>query len=131
MKKINTKKEKNLEEEIIKKVYSFEKKRTSWSIFKYMLLIVVLAGSVIFLTYQILAVLSNQATLDLLEIFQEDMDVIKANIWDVLQTFYAESPLELFTVLFVFIVVLSIVLFFFVRNFAKIKNRAKTIFFNL
>lgn len=130
MKKTKDRKKLSLEDNIIKKVYSYEKKRTEVSILKYTTLIFLLAGSIVFLTYQIFAILYQQATLDLLEIFQEDLEIIRANIWDVLQTFYVESPLELFAVLFIFIVVLAIVLFFLTRNFSKIKNRTKAIFFN-
>lgn len=120
----------SLEDNIIKKVYSYEKKRTELSILKYTSFILLLGGLIVFLTYQILMILYQQATLDLLEIFQEDLDVIRTNIWDVLQTFYAESPIELLASLFVFIVILVIVLFFLTRNFSKIKNRTKTLFLN-
>lgn len=113
----------DLEKKILKKVYTFEKRRTIWDILKFFFLILSGSSFVIFLVYKILSIYYEQQTLDLLELFREDFETIQENILNVTSTFYNEAPKELFAILAVFILFLVIVLLFVSKNFEKIKRR--------
>ena len=71
----------------------------------------------------IVNILSEQQTLDLLDLFKEDFEIISDNLADVLYTFYLEMPLELTLILIVSIILLLTTLIFFIRNFGRIKKK--------
>jgi hypothetical protein len=117
----------NLEKNILKKVYKYEAKKTYktililWAIFFLAQFLIFILGSTLY------HVLKQQETLDLLDLFNENFEIIKENFFDVLYVFYVESPHFL---LFAFISVLLgllATLFFGIKNFRKIKKRLSAI----
>ncbi len=116
-----------LEKKILKKVYSFETKRTITEIILRIgsILVVIAAGTVVVVS--LLRQLIEQQTLDMLEIFQEDKEIIKQYLSDVLNTFYQELPKnETIWVIILFIFFILLILFF-IKNFEKINNRIKAL----
>lgn len=117
----------NLEDKILHKVYSYEKKRTGFLILKYALLIGSGSILIIFVTAQILIILAQQETLSVLDIFHEDVAIIQTYFAEVVNTLYEESPNDLFLTLFTGIVFLSVVLFLCIKNYPKIQRKTKVL----
>ncbi len=115
--------EEELEKNIVKNVYGYEAKRTYktvftvWAIFMVAQFLIVILGSYI---YQIL---KEQQTLDLLQLFTEDIDIIKENIADVAYTMYVESPQVLLLLFIILLLTVFGIIIFVIKNFKKIKNR--------
>lgn len=122
----------DLEQKIIESVYKYEAKRTFWSVLKHIFLILFSFFVLIFSISSILVLLKEQQTLDLFELFQEDSEVVKTYFFDALSVFYEELPkfLSILTIFSLFL--LTLVVFFLIKNFSKIKNRFFAIkkFFN-
>ena len=115
--------EKNLEEKIIRNIYTFEAKRTYRKIFFFAFIIVALAILISFLANLAYEILRDQQTLDLLKLFGEDTEIIRENIGNVIDTFWQESPQTLLFLLFFFIMAFLTTLYLIAVNFKKIKNR--------
>lgn len=118
-----TEKEQPFEKEILKNVYKYEAKRTYkmiltiWIIFIVAQFLIVITGSALY------DILKQQQTLDLLQIFNENFEVIRDNIGDVLYTFYVESPQLLVLLFGVVLLTFFGIILFVIKNFRKIKNR--------
>lgn len=117
----------NLNEKIIKKVYAFEAKRTGLQIFMTILFLLVTLFLIVAAWQVIWEEVVAERSLDMLDIFQEDIEVIRMYFWEAMQVIYESIPkfnlLILLTALFT--VLLLVVLM--VKNFAKLKNRIRTI----
>jgi hypothetical protein len=129
MKKITKpkKQEQPLEEEILKKVYKYEAQRTHKMIlslflgFMFVQFFIVLTASVLYQT------LKEQETLDLLQLFGEDMDIIREYFGDVVYAFWIESPQGLLLTFLILLLTIFGIIFFVVKNYRKIKNRLASI----
>jgi hypothetical protein len=119
--------EQPFEKDILKKVYKYEAKKTYktiltlWIIFIIAQFLIVIIGSSLYDT------LKQQQTLDLLQLFNEDFEVIRDNIADVLYAFYIESPLLLTLLFGIVLITFFGIIFFVIKNFRKIKNRLASI----
>jgi hypothetical protein len=122
----------SLEKRIIKQVYRFELKRTSLTIFRYILSVTLLILGVIMLTIAFLQVLAQQQTLAMLELFREDISIIKEQFSDVLATFWFETPKLLMMSIVVLFVLLVFIIFLGIGNWKKLRHRVVAIkkFFN-
>lgn len=115
------------EKEIIKKVYDYEEKRTGLMLLKYSVFgIVFLILSVLNLQI-IYLILKQQYTLDLFDLFNQDLEIIKNYLGDVLLTFFEELPKTELVLLVVFLFILFLIVLLFVKNLPKIKNRLASI----
>lgn len=118
---------KKLEKKILKKVYAFETKRTVTELIIKIgsICIVIIAG--VFVVSSLIRQLVEQQSLDMFQIFQEDREIIRQYLGDVLNTFYQELPKNeamwsiILTILFIFLVLI------FIHNFEKISNRIKAL----
>lgn len=118
---------KKLEKKILKKVYAFETKKTITELLIEIgsICIVIIAG--VFIVSSLIKQLIEQQSLDMFQIFQEDKEIIKQYLGDVLNTFYQELPKNeamwsiILTILFIFLVLI------FIHNFEKISNRIKAL----
>ncbi|MBI3385299.1 hypothetical protein HY030_03860 [Candidatus Gottesmanbacteria bacterium] len=121
------KKSLKLEEKIIKKVYHYEEKRLVFMLFRYAALVI--GFLVLFLlNLQIFfLILKQQQTLDLFDLFSQDLEIIKNYLGDVLLTFYEELPKTEFVFVVIFLLFLFLILLFFVKKLPKIKNRLTSI----
>ncbi len=117
-----------LEDKIVKKVFVLETKKTAGEIFLRILGILVFAFVIFFIGSIIFEIFQEQRTLDLLEIFQEDIEIVRRYSFDVISQFYRETPKELVAILITGIVVILILLFNIARNFEKIRNKLLSIF---
>lgn len=116
-----------LEKNIVEKVYRFEKRKTIADILKYFFSFTFLLFASFYLVSIIRNILITQQTLDLFDLFKEDMEIIKDFLPDVLYTFYLEMPKELTFFLIVSIILLLVTVIFIFKNFGKIKKRYKAI----
>lgn len=127
-----TKSEEKMEKDIIQHIYAFESKRTGRNIFSFSLTIILLALLITISANLAYEILNEQQTLVLLQVFQEDIEIIKENFVNIIDTFWEESPQILLFLLFFFIMAFLTTLYFIAANFKKIKNRIISIkkFFN-
>ncbi len=114
---------KKLEKQIVNKMYSFETKKTLLEI---MIRTGVVLIATIFGMYFLMVVirqLIEQRTLDVLELFQEDAEIIRNYAREAFETIYQEFPKYEFALsIFMFLVGLFFILLF-LKNFKKIKNK--------
>lgn len=118
---------KTLEKKIIKKTYELEARRTILDVINKSVFIgitgiaIILLGQHIYQTYQM------QKTLDLLELFSEDTEIVRAYFLEIVKVFYEETPLEAVAVLLIVFILFCVVVLTSIKNFGTIRNRAKSL----
>lgn len=118
---------KKLEEKILKKIYKLETKKTFLEVAtKTFIIIAFLFVSAISLRL-LIAGYMEQRTFDVLEIFSEDMEVIKQYMGETLETFYIETPRETFLFFALSSIALVLAVLTLAKNFEKIRNRIEAI----
>lgn len=120
-------KSKNLENKIINKIYNIEKKSTLFVILRYFFFLVLFLSLVIFFSTSSISILKEQQTLDLLELFNENIEVIQTYFSEVVFTFFEELPKLFVFSSVLFTMFLAITLFFLTRNYKKLKNKISSI----
>lgn len=121
-------KNKSMEKDIIKKIYSFEKER----IYKTILFSV--GFFILFFTVFITAfvsaysILKEQKTLDVLILFTQPFEVIKENVNDVIEVLYIETPKNYIILIVVSFIFLLAIILYFIKNKGKIITRIKKIY---
>lgn len=118
---------KKLEKKIIEKTYAYETRHTLGSLLIKILLIIISAISAVILAQAIMIQYQTQQTLDLLQIFSEDFEVVKKYLGEVIQTFYEETPKRLLLLFTIFLVIGIFLILTLVKNFGKIRNRIRSI----
>lgn len=118
---------KKLEKKILDKVYRFETKRTIKETVVKTGLILLSLLTLGYVAYSVFQQLQSAQALDLLQLFQEDFETIKMYIAEVADTLYQELPKNEIVILLIAFITLIILLLFFAKNFAKIKQRTKAI----
>ncbi len=120
-------KDNKLQQKILKEVYSFERKRTKFWIIKYLLITFLTLTGLLLVLITTLEVLNKQRTLDVLEIFQQDFDIINSYWQDALSTIIEETPVDSEIELLFLVIVLIILIILLAKNFRKIRNRLSAI----
>ena len=116
-----------LERKIIKGVYFFETRQTLLQLIIRLLAIISFSLGGILLGVIIVQELRQQQTLDIFEIFFEDLIIIRENIGEVITTFFLEAPVvEIVLVIFALIATSFLVLKF-IQNFSRVKNKVNSI----
>ena len=118
---------KTLEQKIIKKVYYLETRQTLSQLFYRLTLMIGLTIAGIFLIIFTIRELTQLQTLDLLEIFFEDLGVIKENIWEVIDIIFLEAPAWEILFAIISLILFLILLSKFIRNFSKVKNKISSL----
>lgn len=116
-------KDKSLQDKILTEIYNFEKKRTRFWIMKYLVVSLLTLSAFLFVLITTLNILNSQQTLDVLEIFQQDFDIISRYWNDALSTVIEETPIDSQIELLLLIVALLVLVIVFIKNFKKIRNR--------
>lgn len=124
--KKNTK-NKTLDKKILSGVYDFEMKRTFSSLIRYTFFILLFVSVVISAAVITFSILSQQQTLDLLDLFSEDKEIIFQYLGDVLNIFYIELPKEWALLLLISVLLLCISLLIIGKKSPIIKNRLQTL----
>jgi len=117
---------KKLEKKILKKVYFWEAKKT---VFDLVLKMILFFSSGLFLLIfgQIFfEILNEQKTLDLLNFFSEDFEVVKKYFLDNIFIFFFEMPKFLLLLLLLFLAIFSLVILTLIKNFYILKNKVKS-----
>lgn len=114
---------KKLEKKILKEVYSFESKQTLLKIIFRLIAVISFTSGVILLLGVISESLNQQKTFSIFELFFEDLEIIRENIWDLVNIFMYEAPIYEILTVFIIIVILIILFIKFVINFTRIKNK--------
>ena len=118
---------KQLEKKILKKIYFFETQQTFLQLFLRILAMVSFFLAGIIWIYYIVQELIYQQTLDVFEIFREDLVIIRENFWEVAGIFTEEAPI-LEIMLAIGTLVISVYLIVkFIVNFVKIKNKLNSL----
>lgn len=118
---------KKLEKTILKKVYSFETKRTITELMVEIgsICLVITAG--IFVVSNLIRQLIEQQSLDMFQIFQEDREIVSQYLGDILNTFYQELPKNEVLLGIIFIILFIFLVLIFIHNFERISNRIKAL----
>ena len=117
---------KKLEKKILKKVYFWEAKRTIFDLFLKMILFfssglfLLIFGQIFF------EILNEQKTLDLLNFFSEDFEVVKKYFLDNIFIFFFEMPKFLLLLLLLFLAIFSLIILTLIKNFYILKNKVKS-----
>lgn len=116
-----------LEKKILKGVYSFETKQTLTDLLLRLISIISFTLGGLMLIVFILEELAQQQTMDVFEIFSEDIETIRENFLEVIGTFFQEAPkgeilIALLTIILAIVLILKIML-----NFARVKNKLKSL----
>jgi hypothetical protein len=102
-------KNKDLTLPVMTKIISFEKKRSTFERNKYRLIILSLIGLLVFGCITVVLQLSERGTLDVIQLFQEDLEIV-ADYWkDVVSTFWFELPQEM--IVFIGLIFVIIIIF--------------------
>ncbi len=121
---MNKKLKLNLESKILDRVYKFELSRTIFAVIRYVLISVGAAALIFATLSQIASIFGDQKTLDLLELFLEDREIIQSYFLEVIDVISEETPWDLIIFLLLAATALGMTLFFISKNARKIKNRA-------
>jgi len=117
---------KKLEKKILKKVYFWEAKRTIFDLVLKMILFFS-SGLFLFILGQIFfEILAEQKTLDLLNFFNEDFEVVKKYFLDNIFILFFEMPKFLLLLILIFLVIFSLVILTLIKNFYTLKNKIKS-----
>jgi len=119
---------KRLEKKILKKVYFWEAKRTVFDLVLKMILFFS-SGLFLFILGEIFfEILNEQKTLDLLNFFNEDFEVVKKYFLDNIFIFFFEMPKFLLLLILLFLVIFSLICLTLIKNFYIFKNKVKSFF---
>lgn len=116
-----------LDDKINNKIYNFETRRTGLQI---IVPIVLLIGLFLisFFSFQVIwDSLAEQSSLDVLEIFQEDIEVIRKYYWEAMSVIYHEIPKINLGILLAALVFIFLLIWFVMKNFSVMKNRMRSI----
>jgi hypothetical protein len=118
---------KKLEDKIIDKVYVFETKKTLLgTLIKIVSVCLLLAATVSF-ALVVIKTLSEQETLSVIDIFQENVQAIHTYLLDVIYVIFVETP-KLHLLFFVIgLLVLVIILWTVAKNARKIGNKIRSL----
>ena len=119
---------KKLEDKIIKKIYRMEAKKTIKQIISEVVLVIAITLSVVFIFSVIVEVLNDQASFDLFDFLRDDFEIIQANFLNNSLLFIQELPLPLTYILISLLLLLVWLLYIFVKNYNKIKNKIVSIY---
>lgn len=118
---------KKLEDKILKKVYWFETKKIIREVTT-KIMIIFLGGFLSFILFSLLIdSLMAQGSFDLLDIFSDDLEVVRRYFFDNILIFFEETPklillLTIVSVVFTFLLTLILI-----KNLKIIKNKVKSI----
>lgn len=116
-----------LEKSIIKKVYRLESKRTSLTIVKFLFFFCLITGLLLFAAVTTFNILQEQQTLDLLELFNQDWEIIRNYFFEVASVFYEEMPKNFFALSLLALLAFLVIFILLVKNARKIKNRLNSL----
>lgn len=118
---------KKLDKSILKTVYAFETEHTFFEFVLGILFIFICGILGVLAGIYVYQQLAYGQTLDLLELFSENTEVIKNYIWDVIAVFYEETP-KLALLICIFFVIWAIVsLVFFIKKLKKLLTKIRSI----
>lgn len=118
---------KKLENKIIDKVYRFETKKTVLEILVRICSVIGISVFVVFIGQSIYLLLMQQETLDLLDLFQEDFEIIKNYFFDTAITFFDELPKFQLTIFIIGFMLLFLLILKLILNFSKIKLKTQSL----
>lgn len=119
---------KKLEDKIIKKIYRMEAKKTIGQIISEAVLVIAITLSAVFIFSVIVEVLNYQASFDLFDFLRDDFEIIQANFLNNSLLFIQELPLPLTYILISLLLLLVWLLYIFIKNFNRIKNKTVSIY---
>ncbi len=117
-----------LEDNIINKIYRIETKKTIGQIISEAILIILIFLSSLFIFSVIVEILNEQSSFDLFDFFRDDFETIKNYVFNNSLLFIQELPLPLIYILIGLLLLLIWLLYIFIKNFNKIKNKLVSIY---
>lgn len=118
---------KKIEKEIIKKVYVFETKRT---IFELILRLIIIIGAIsigLIFGQLLFAQLNEQQTLDVFQILNEDIQIIKEYWADAVFIIFEETPKDILLIIILSFVIFILAILTLIANFEKIKAKFRSL----
>ncbi len=118
---------KKLDKSIIQTVYLFETEHTFFE-FLLSIIFIIACGVLGFLSgLYVYHQLVQGQTLDLFDLFSENIEVVKKYLWDVMTIFYQETPKLALLTSVIFVILTIIFLIIFIRSFKKFSNKIKSL----
>ncbi|QQG44470.1 MAG: hypothetical protein HYW86_00955 [Candidatus Roizmanbacteria bacterium] len=114
---------KKLEKQIIRKVYVFETKKFIFELFSR---VIIVAGAVsvgLFFGQLLFTQFNEQQTLDVLQILNEDIQIIKEYWTDVISVLFEETPKDILLIIILSFVLFALAILTLIKNFEKIKAK--------
>jgi hypothetical protein len=93
-----------------------------------LILVIFITLSAVFIFSVIVEVLNDQASFDLFDFLRDNFEIIQANFFNNSLLFIQELPLPLTYILISLLLLLVWLLYIFVKNFNKIKNKIISIY---
>jgi len=122
-------KKQNLKNEIIRKVYKLETKKTFFYLISKLFFGLIFLFLIFIFASVIFDILIEQGSFDLFNFFGDwSFEVFSRYFIDNLIVFYQELPQPLFFILILVIFILLVLVFLVVKNFRKIKNRLTALY---
>ena len=76
----------------------------------------------------LIMLLKEQQTLDLLELFNEDAEIIKNYFWETAITFFDETPKTNLILILIFITLILFLILLILQNYKKVVNKLTSLF---
>lgn len=114
---------KNLEDKIIRNIYVMETKRMSLSFVVRLLSFIFFGGAAFLLIQVLLEVLSEEKTLDVLTIFNDDVEIVGKYLGDIANVIFQETPKGLLLAIAASLAVVLFVVLTFITNFGKMRHK--------
>jgi len=119
---------KKLEDKIIKKIFVMETKNTFLSFLARIVLFTIFGFLIVVFGQATIEIFKEQRTFDLLNLFNEDIEIIKRYFLDVIYTFYQETPKIVFILLVVSLFLFLFLIWITFKKRHSIINRIKSLF---
>lgn len=118
---------KNIEDKILKKVYQEETKHTALDI-AFRIILIASFGTILILLLSVLyEIYLEQSTLDILQLFSEDKEVVFSQLGDTLKTLYVSTPLSILLLIISAGLVFFSIIYLTIKNFRRIVTKLKYI----
>lgn len=113
---------KNLEDRIIRTVYVMETKRFSFAFVLRLFSLLIFGGAALLMIQVLFEVMSEEKTFDVLAIFNDDAEIVKKYLGDIITVIFQETPKGLLLAIAVSLAVAVFAVLTFITNFGKMRH---------
>lgn len=119
-------KEDKLEKNILDSIYKLERKKTIAWVIKYSVIVTFLLLALFSFIDILFQIFKEQETLDVLSLFEQDIEIIRMYFFEIISTVFEETPADLFIAIIVVFTLIITAGFVVIKNFRKTLNKIKS-----